>query len=88
MYYTLEAGNMMSSNFRRKVYLVNVSEQAVHFMRKGPSYVDVLSHINYKRYGRVPTRHRWCTNEMDGFLGSTGRRCYDVIIMMIGRASS
>lgn len=47
LHYTREMGNTMCCNFSGKAHHVSVWEEAVHFLKNGPSYGDVLYHVNY-----------------------------------------
>lgn len=66
MHYIREVGNMMISNFGRKGHNINVYEQEAYFWRKGSSYSDVLSHMNYEGHGKILTRNPYWIGEMDG----------------------
>lgn len=37
----------------------------MQFRRKRLLYGDMLYHVNYEWYGKVPTNDQWCINEMD-----------------------
>lgn len=53
--YKREVGSIMTKILSRHAHRVNVREHAVHFGRKGSSYADVLSHVNYEWNEKVPT---------------------------------
>lgn len=57
LHYTPEVENMMTTTLTPKAHQVNVCEKAVHFWRKWSSCGEVLSHVNYKRHSKGPTRH-------------------------------
>lgn len=55
LHHTRKVRNMMTSYFSRNAHVINVSEQTVYSWRKRLSCRGVLSHVNYERYGSVPT---------------------------------
>lgn len=55
--YTREAGNIMTNSFTRNFHHVSVCEKAVYFRRKGSSYQDMLSRVNYEGHSTVFTKH-------------------------------
>lgn len=66
LHYSEKMQNMMDSTLCRVPHQINVCEQALHLWKKGSSYGNVLSQVNYKRYGNMATRHSCYTNELEG----------------------
>lgn len=73
---TREIGNMTFSILCRKSDQTNVNEQTMDFWRKGSSYGDVLSYINYGGHGKV--RKNTCSGQILKlrFPGSVGPKRY------------
>lgn len=66
LYYTLEVGNMVTRIISRKAHYVNISEEGMHFWRKGLPYRDVVARVSNNSHGKVSTVRTWRTNEIDG----------------------
>lgn len=50
----------------------SVVETAIHFWKRGASWYEVVSHLDYKGHGNVPTNYRWWTNVLNNVLGVHG----------------
>lgn len=59
LHYTIAVGNVLTAVASKKANHICVLYEAIHFWRKGLSYADVLSHIDYESHGDVPTSRQW-----------------------------